>query len=357
LKILVADDDPTIRSELAELLTEGGHAVQVAADGGEALRLLEAEPFDAALLDLVMPRATGMEVLRRVRVVRPQTAVIMITGQGTIDTAVEAMKSGAVDFVSKPFDVEVIQRTLTGLQEEREARRLLAGSGADASALKGLVEDAAQRKALLAVLGPAAKAPARGARAFRIAGEASPPDVFSPNQLYQLNAAVEEFVATAERPAVYLADLGLLESIHGRGDVAAWIRQLGERCGPRGGTVIVDAAEPALASEVGAGSRDVGTVDERLQGMLESLANPVRRAIVGYVSGSGPVAYSAILKRNFVDSSSKLSFHLGKLQADGLLAKGQGGAYGLTDDGRRAWGVVRALGEEGRRPTILFGRL
>lgn len=355
MKILVADDDPTIRSELSEVLQAQGHEVAAASDGAEAIRMLEAEAYDAALLDLVMPRATGLEVLRRVRVVRPQTAVIMITGQGTIDTAVEAMKSGAVDFVAKPFEVESIQRTLGTVEEERHARRMLAGTAADSSALKALLDEAGARKALFAVLGPSGRSPARAARVVRIAEDASPPDVFAPGQLYQINAAAEDHIGRTERPALYLADLALLESTHGRGDVAAWIRQLGDRAGSRGGTVVVGSSEAALASEV-EGSRDLGAVDERLQGMLESLANPVRRAIVGYAAGSGPVAYSAILKRNFVDSSSKLSFHLGKLQTDGLLAKGSGGAYGLTEDGRRAWRVLMALGEAGRRPTVLFAR-
>ena len=92
----------------------------------------------------------------------------------------------------------------------------------------------------------------------------------------------------------------------------------------------------------------------RIQGMLESIANPTRRAIVSYVFASGHVAYSAILRRNFVDSSSKLSFHLQKLQADGLLAKAEAGAYALTEDGRRAWRVVRALSDERRQPSLLF---
>jgi len=60
---------------------------------------------------------------------------------------------------------------------------------------------------------------------------------------------------------------------------------------------------------------------EGLQAMLESLANPIRRALVGYVVASGPIAYSAILRKNFVDSSSKLSFHLQKLQSDGSSRK------------------------------------
>jgi len=80
MKILIADDDSILRNELADLLREDGHDVVGASDGGEALRLVERESFDAALLDLKMPKASGLEVLHRLRVARPGTAVVVITG-------------------------------------------------------------------------------------------------------------------------------------------------------------------------------------------------------------------------------------------------------------------------------------
>src|SRR5438552_3502119 len=88
---------------------------------------------------------------------------------------------------------------------------------------------------------------------------------------------------------------------------------------------------------------------------LASLANPIRRAVVGFVFASGPVAYSAILKKNFVDSSSKLSFHLQKLQSDGLLTKVDAGRYAVTDAGQRAWHVVRALSNR-KAPSLLISK-
>jgi DNA-binding response OmpR family regulator len=89
MKILVADDDAVLRNELAGLLREDGHHAVRASDGGEALRLVERESFDAALLHLSMPKAYGLEVLHRLRVARPETAVVVITGQGPNDAAVE----------------------------------------------------------------------------------------------------------------------------------------------------------------------------------------------------------------------------------------------------------------------------
>lgn len=354
MKILVADDDLTLREELAGLLRDDGHLVVMAVDGGEALRTVDREAFDVALLDLRMPKATGLEVLHRLQVVRPDTAVVMITGQGTVDTAVEAMKGGAIDFLEKPYDLESLRRTLRGVEEERKARAMLGKSVSTEANIAGIVSEAASRKALLAVLGPGAKPPAGAARILRIAEEGRPPDVFAPAQLFHLNTAIEAYVSGADRPVVFAADLGLLEALHGRNDLRAWIRHMSAKCAAKGGVLVVRSVDPELASSV-RGDADAGASSESLQGMLESLANPIRRAVVGHVFATGPIAYSAILKKNFVDSSSKLSFHLQKLQADGLLAKVDAGRYVVTDAGQRAWNILRALSDQ-PRPSLLISK-
>jgi FixJ family two-component response regulator len=354
MKILVADDDRTLREELASLLREDGHEVVMAADGGEALRIVDRESFEVALLDLRMPKATGLEVLNRLRVVRPETAVVMITGQGTIDTAVDAMKNGAIDFVEKPYDLAALRRTLRSVEDERKAKAMIGAVTSGEAAIGEVLSDAARRNALLAVLGPNATPPSGASRVLRIDEEGHPPDVFAPTQLYHLNAAVDAYLKEVDRPVIYAADLGMLEALHGRADMRAWVRHMSGRVGAKGGTLVLRSVDPGLVSELGAGM-ETEAPSEALQGMLESLANPIRRAVVGYVFTSGPVAYSAILKRNFVDSSSKLSFHLQKLQADGLLTKVDAGRYSVTDAGHRAWNIVRALSDR-THPSILVSK-
>ena len=306
-----------------------------------------------ALLDLIMPRATGLEILHRLQVVRPETSVVMITGHGSVDVAVEAMKGGAVDFVVKPFEIESLQRILQSIGDERHAREMLTQPAQGPEAVRGLLDDAARRKALLAVIGADVSPPKGAARVLRIDDAPKPPNVFTPAQLYQLNNAIEEQLAKTERPVVFAAGLRSLESLHGRSDLEAWVRHVSARCEAKGGTLVVRGLSAEVVSELEAGLGATGA-QPGLQGMLESLANPIRRAIVGFVFSSGPVSYSAILKMNFVDSSSKLSFHLQKLQTDRLLAKAEGGSYVLTDEGRQAWRVVRALGDERRKPPLLF---
>ena len=102
--ILVADDEPNIRRVLAAVLEREGYRVITARDGGEALGLLVAQKVQVVITDLKMPGVDGLEVLKFVQQNQPGTPVIIITAHGTIDNAVQALKAGALDYITKPFE-------------------------------------------------------------------------------------------------------------------------------------------------------------------------------------------------------------------------------------------------------------
>ncbi|MCL7488687.1 MAG: response regulator [Desulfobulbaceae bacterium] len=104
-KILVVDDDQELRENIMEILNTEGFDVRAAANGEEALDLFRETPFDLMLLDLIMPKMGGMEVLSRIKREHPGVKVIMITAYSTVDNAVEAMKKGADDYITKPFKI------------------------------------------------------------------------------------------------------------------------------------------------------------------------------------------------------------------------------------------------------------
>ena len=111
--ILIVDDEKNIRLTLSQALETLGAEIDTAANGEEALTKLKEKEFGLILLDIRMPGMDGMEVLHRVREIRPDIHVIMITAYGTIESAVEAMKLGAVDFLQKPFDPEEIRELVS----------------------------------------------------------------------------------------------------------------------------------------------------------------------------------------------------------------------------------------------------
>src|SRR4051795_8723640 len=102
-RILVIDDDNAVRDTIERMLRSAGYTVQAAPSGEEGLTLASGGAFDVVLSDMRMQGLSGLDVLRKLREHRVDSVFIIMTGFGTVDTAVEAMQLGAVDFVQKPF--------------------------------------------------------------------------------------------------------------------------------------------------------------------------------------------------------------------------------------------------------------
>ena len=124
--VLVVDDEEALRSFLAEALLDEGHLVREAGDGEAALRALSKQSFEVVLTDLKMPRMGGMELLERLRRDQPEVEVIVITAHGTVDTALQAMKLGAFDYLQKPLSSPTELRLLVARAAERYRLRSLA---------------------------------------------------------------------------------------------------------------------------------------------------------------------------------------------------------------------------------------
>ncbi|MBE0618258.1 MAG: sigma-54-dependent Fis family transcriptional regulator [Proteobacteria bacterium] len=108
-RILVVDDEAVVRKSFCRIFASTDIDVQTAPSGHLALEALQHAPFDLVITDLKMPGMNGLEVLKAIKVLQPEVPVILITGYSTVDTAVEAMKSGALDYIAKPFTPEEIK--------------------------------------------------------------------------------------------------------------------------------------------------------------------------------------------------------------------------------------------------------
>ncbi|MFA5468780.1 MAG: response regulator, partial [Sphaerochaetaceae bacterium] len=118
-KILVADDEKNIRQGLQLALEDEGYTVLLAADGDEAWQIISKEHINLLITDLKMPKMDGQELLKKVAAAYPTMPVVILTGHGTIEAAVEAMQSGAVDFLTKPLNLDrlflLIKRAFSSL--------------------------------------------------------------------------------------------------------------------------------------------------------------------------------------------------------------------------------------------------
>ena len=118
--ILIIEDEKEIREGLAELLEDAGFLVDSAENGRQGLEKIGKKDFDIVVTDLIMPVVGGMEVLREIKRIKPQIRVVLITAFATIDNAVEAMKAGASDYITKPFRIDEVQTKIRKVLAEAE---------------------------------------------------------------------------------------------------------------------------------------------------------------------------------------------------------------------------------------------
>ena len=122
-RILIAEDEEITLTNLRETLEEEGYQVTAVRDGELARQAAEREPFDLVVTDIKMPRLGGIELLRAVKELRPEAEVIVITGFGSIGSAVDAMREGAADYITKPFDLDELTLRVRRIRERRLLRR------------------------------------------------------------------------------------------------------------------------------------------------------------------------------------------------------------------------------------------
>ncbi|MBI4342806.1 MAG: response regulator [Candidatus Omnitrophica bacterium] len=128
LDVLIVDDEPKVRQLLGQLLTARGCAVRLAADGLDALAQFRAQPAEVVITDIQMPKLNGLELLRELKHLDPLLNIVVITAYPSVEGAVDAMKLGACDFITKPFDITQIQAILYRCQQRLSLSRQLRAS-------------------------------------------------------------------------------------------------------------------------------------------------------------------------------------------------------------------------------------
>lgn len=166
MKILVVDDERAIRNSLKEILSDEGYNVDVAEDGPTAIDMAEKERYDVIFCDIKMPNMEGTEVLEKLRTDGVDSAIIMISGHGDIDTAVECIKKGAFDFIQKPLDLNRILITIKNATERTQIitentnlkkkvfEKQMIGESAPILHLREMIEKVAPTDARVLITGP-----------------------------------------------------------------------------------------------------------------------------------------------------------------------------------------------------------
>ena len=143
--ILIVDDEKSMRVTLREFLRDADYAVSVAEDADQAMRMLGAEDFDVVLADIILPRITGVNLLKAIKEISPLVQVILMTGEPTVETATEAVRADAFDYVAKPIAKAKLLRTVANAAKVKtlddERRRLAEENEQHRKQLEQLVEE------------------------------------------------------------------------------------------------------------------------------------------------------------------------------------------------------------------------
>jgi two-component system response regulator HydG len=353
-RILLIDDDAAVRESMSRTLKSAGYTVQSAGSGEEGFAVAREGSFDVILSDMRMPGMSGLDVLRKLREARVDSVFIIMTGFGTIDTAVEAMKLGAVDFVQKPFFRDELLMRVRSAAERRQLARQVdllqrhIRAGGPMDALVGESAAISQVKELIRRAGPAAGT-------VLITGETGTGKELAAR-------AIHASSSRADRPFVAINCAALTDSLlenelfgHGKG---AFTGAEAARAGliehASGGTLFLD---------------EIGTMSKALQAKLLRAVeagevrrigeNDSRRVDVRFVAATNVDLKNAVDAGDFrSDLYYRLNVHRihmpplreregdARLLAEHFLAR-YGAAVGVTSCSVRTWQLLEACSYPG----------
>ncbi|MCK5607324.1 response regulator [Candidatus Pacearchaeota archaeon] len=354
MKILVVDDDEVLRNELSEWLNREGHDTRSADSGEKAVEMVKSQDFNMVLTDLKMPGLDGLNVLKKVKELRPSAHTVMITAYGAVDTAVEAMKIGADDYICKPFEDDqlhaILENTVNAIKLERQLKALKTTEELEFKDpfefLKHVIRDG---KGLCITQRNPREIKTRygfqNVKVLWLTTEESSGSCIHPRDVYLVNNHIESFLVENPNGFILLDGIETLIRHHSWNDIKKFISNLSGSSLLESSTMMIsiktDQVDESILSEL-----QHLITNPYIQLISESLSNPIRRAVVRYISSHGISRFSDILAGLNLDSAPKLSFHLIKLLSDGILQKADDKKYALTNRGKSATEYLMTLEKE-----------
>ena len=328
MRVLVVDDDPVFREAFTDHLEHAGHSVVAEPSATKALERTEAEEFDLVFTDLKMPRQSGLDLLKMLKQRSPRTLVVLVTGFATVPTAVEAMKSGAFDYLTKPFRTQQVDQVL----HLAEAERSYTDSILREREVGSVVSSLARGGRRVLVLGPFDGPRPRGVEVVPLDG----------SDLASVHDAVSAFLAEPGPVAVVVPRVDQWLSRHRLEDVVHVLRVAREALKGRGPLAVGMDSRRVSQDRVPALLEVVAS--DTVHGTLEALGNPIRRATLARLA-EGPARFADVMRASGLEDSPKLSFHLHRLTEEGLV-RHDDEVYRLTPKGEEAVALLHALQAE-----------
>jgi DNA-binding response OmpR family regulator len=327
MRLLIVDSDPELRTELGQMLQENGHSVRSVASAPDAVVALEETEYDVMFTDLRVGRQSGMDLLVESQKRWPRLIVVMLTGKGTIESAIRAIQAGAFDYLQKPFNTGQVIRVLALIRDQLALVESKAPPKDPVELARSLADPGGYDVLLISPPPP----PGAIVRVSHLA--------LDPENPFRIRDAVEDFAAPKPRAAVVLAAIEELLARHREEEVAKLLEDI-RACLDGKGPLAV-GYNAAKISATGAMAVRASIVAADAHTTLESLSNPIRRLVLRRLA-DGPCTFMQALEAAQIEDTSKIAFHLRKLVESGLVAHAAEEPYHLTP---RGIGAISILGE------------
>jgi FixJ family two-component response regulator len=358
-RIMIVDDDVIARRGLTELLKEYGYKTAAFDSGKKAIGAAESENFRIALVDLKMPGMDGIDVLRSLKSMKPDLYVVIITAYATVETAVEAMKLGASDYLRKPFKAEELNAIIENIMEEDRFRTGLKDiemKRSERDAFEVFGQEAKRRKGLVITRDNPKNLEKRDwasdSLMYWLTTKGKRKDCIKPKDLGRLKRIISSFMKNNERSVILIHGVELLTKHNSLKSVRNFVDDLLNEVSSAESLIIITIDPDSLkANELAALENLLG--ESYAQIMSESLANPIRRAVIHYLSSAKVASFTDILNHIKEKDSPKLSFHTRKLLSSGVIKKNDKGQYSLTGRGVKLLSFLKGMEGEGKMDSTV----
>ena len=330
MKILFVDDDESILDAAKTALEVYGYEVEVASSGKECLEKLE--DADIVFLDIKMPEMDGIETLREIKKRKPSLPVVMITAYATVDTAIEAMKRGASDYIRKPFDMEELEKSILAAIEDVKFRKI-----EDVHA-KDCFEEF--KKMVKKGRGVCITRQIEKVKEMKNVVTIFLERDLEPRKVEEIKEEVERNIKRGD--VILFTDIEYLLKANSIEEIREFIQWLNKKALAKNCRLILSANLKKVSEKERKILSDLIT-DIHLDVLSDSISNYIRRKIIDLLSTGGKYPFTKIAQELGVEDNPKLSFHLKKLKDDGVLEQDEEKRYYLSKTGREIAEFIESL--------------
>lgn len=329
-KIMMVDDDPSILDAATTALEAKGYEVIQASSGKECLNKLDG--VSVVFLDIRMPEMDGIEILKKIKERRPSVQVIMLTAFATVDTAIEAMKEGAIDYLRKPFEIEELEGGILAAIEEInfEEESGLLNFFQPRECFKSFKELSKNGEGLCVTNDVSIKE-RYGLDNASFIWLTDENDILSLKKIHGIESKIEEFVRRNANAVVFLSNIEYLIQKSSLSEVRKLVKDLYEKISSK--AILMISANLEKMDRKKAMEIENLVSDTHLGPVSNSISNYLRREIISRLSEKKKYSFTKMAQSLGIKDCPKLSFHLKKLKEDGIITQDEEKRYHLTEMG------------------------